>query len=127
MYIPGSTVGSAERAAGLTMSYVFTNRIGWDDRDPPLSTLHDLLDELADDEDDVEHGSIAVSHEGGAAREVGRGGHVVFTPDLEADVIEQFHMPPGTLDRQALIKALGNLAEGRLDEVRALAWRPGNQ
>jgi hypothetical protein len=69
------------------MSYVITHRMGWDDRDPPLSTLHDLLDELADDEDDVEHGSIAVSHEGGAALEVGRSGHVVFTPDLEADDI----------------------------------------
>jgi pyruvate formate-lyase activating enzyme-like uncharacterized protein len=109
------------------MSYVVTHRMGWDERDPPLSTLHELLDELSEHEDDIEHGSVAISHEGGAALEVYRDGGVVFTADLEAKVVEQFHIPLGTLDRQALIEAMSNLAEGRLDEVRALPWRPGNQ
>jgi len=100
--------------------------MGWDEADPPLSALHDLLDELAEHQDDVEHGSVAVAHES-AALEVGRSGRVVFTPDLEADVIEQFHLPPGTLDRDGLIEAMTDLAEGRLEDVRALGWRPGNQ
>ena len=71
-----------------------------------MSTMPNLLGELSEYPDDVEHGSVAVSHESGAALEVGRSGHVVFTPDLEADVIEQFHLPPGMLDRRALIEAM---------------------
>ena len=109
------------------MSYVVTHRMGWDEEDPPLSTMPNLLGELSEYPDDVEHGSVAVSHESGAALEVGRSGHVVFTPDLEADVIEQFHLPPGMLDRRVLIEAMCHLAEGRLDEIRALPWKPGNQ
>ena len=59
-----------------------------------MSTMPNLLGELSEYPDDVEHGGVAVSHESGAALEVGRSGHAVFTPDLEADVIEQFHCHP---------------------------------
>jgi hypothetical protein len=108
------------------MSYRITHRVGGDERDPPLAMLHDLIDELAEDEGDAEHGSVAVKYESSAI-EVGRRWDVVFTPDLEADDVEQFHLPPGSMDRAMLIELMTDLAEGRLDAVRARAWMPGNR
>ena len=105
------------------MSYAFTHREGWEEEGPPLSQLPALLDELSEHEDDIEHGSIAVLYES-SALEVYRTGAVLFTPDLEAREVEQFLLAPGTLDREALITTMSDLAEGRLDDVRALPWQP---
>ena len=104
------------------MSYAFAHRDGWEEEDPPLSQLHDLLNELSEHEDDIEHGSVAVLYEN-SALEVYRTGEVLFTPDLEADVVEQLRLAPGTIDRETLLNAMNDLAKGRLDDVRALPWQ----
>ena len=63
------------------MSYAFVHRDGREEEDPPLSRLDDLLDELREHENDVEHGSVAVLFES-SALEVYRRGLMVFTPNL---------------------------------------------
>lgn len=48
------------------MSYAFVHRDGREEEDPPLSRLGDLLDELREHENVVEHGSVAVLFESSA-------------------------------------------------------------
>ena len=45
------------------MSFFVSHRMGGDDRDPPFAALNELLDEVEEDPDDIEHFSIAVVHE----------------------------------------------------------------
>jgi hypothetical protein len=60
------------------MSFLVPHRYGSMDRDPPLSSLPALLQELDDRPEDEEHASVAVSHEAGWCLEAYRGGYLTF-------------------------------------------------
>ena len=105
------------------MSFFISHRWGGDDRDPPLGVIPALLAELDDHADDVEHGSVSVTHESEWAISVTVNGFVYFE-NVEELGHGPFHLPEGrgSVDVVALLEAL---ALGRLDEVRRAPWQPG--
>ena len=100
------------------MGYHVTHVMGDMEGDPPIARLGELLDELSNT--DEEHGSISVTHETEWCLSVWRSGHIVIE-NLEAG--EPLHAGP--IDRSGLLRLMAAVADGRLDEVREIEWKPG--
>ena len=101
------------------MSFIARHNSGAMDRDPPLATLPDLLNEVTDT--GAENRDVAVSHESGWTIGVFPNGRLVFE-DVETDD-EPRHLDG--LDRRATLLLLTALAEGRLEYVEQAGWQPG--
>jgi hypothetical protein len=90
------------------------------ERDPPLSSLPGLLQELEERLEDTEHGSVAVSHESEWCMSVSRGGYVIFE-HLE-DGGER-HMRDVSDER--IIDLWSRLAQGDIASIESEPWIPG--
>jgi hypothetical protein len=60
------------------MSYIVTHRYGSDVRDPPLSTLPELLAELDSRLEDIEHTCVSLTHESEWCLSAYRDGLLIF-------------------------------------------------
>jgi hypothetical protein len=86
--------------------------------DFPVERFDELLDELADA--DSEHPDVSITHESEWSLSVYKSGIVVLE-NLEEG--EPVHMGP--IDRDATLGLMTAIADGRIDQVRAAAWKPG--
>ena len=102
------------------MSYFITHRYGNMDREPPLAKLPALLDALRSRPEDTEHGSVALTHESEWCISVSRGGYVIFE-NLESG--GEKHLD-GVPDDQVL-RMWAYLAEGNIEQLHSLPWKPG--
>jgi hypothetical protein len=84
----------------------------------PVEHLGKLLDELATA--DAEHPDVAIANEDEWSVTAYRSGFVVLE-NLEEG--EPLHLGP--LDRASTLEIMIALAEGRMADVKARAWRPG--
>ncbi|MDE1716389.1 hypothetical protein PWG14_28375 [Chromobacterium amazonense] len=102
------------------MSFTVTHRYGCMDRDPPISDLPRLLDELLDRPEDVEHGAVAVTHESEWSISVARGGYVLFE-HLENG--GERHMLE--VQDEDILRMWQLLAAGEIAELELFPWKPG--
>lgn len=100
------------------MGYRVTHRTGEMENDAPLEKLESLLDELASG--DAEHPDVAVTHESEWCLSVSRSGFVVLEHLEEG---EPKHLGP--VERRTALELMSAVAEGRIDDLSALAWKPG--
>ncbi|PYJ94928.1 MAG: hypothetical protein DME23_24625 [Verrucomicrobia bacterium] len=90
------------------------------DSDPPLSSLPALLRELDNRQEDIEHGSVAVSHESEWCMSVSPGDYVVFE-HLERGGERHMHAVPDA----KIIELWSRLARGDIAGIESEPWRPG--
>ena len=102
------------------MSFTVTHRYGAMDRDPPMEQLPTLLAELDERPEDTEHGSVALTHESEWSMSVARGGYVIIE-HLESG--GERHM--SAIAANDIIRMWHLLAEGRIEDLLAMAWSPG--
>lgn len=103
------------------MSFFIYHRYGKAERDPPLSIFPALLDELEEQLDDEEHGSVSIIHESEWGLSVLRGGYVAFE-NVESDD-QPRHMRE--VSREKLIGLMQDLALGHLGELEKEPWETG--
>jgi hypothetical protein len=102
------------------MAFHIIHRLG--NMDEPVGTpdFRKLLLELEEDPEDVEHASVAVTHESEWSLSAFRGGYVVFE-HLENG--SERHMR-GISDDQ-IIQLWKSLAMGDIQAVEQASWAPG--
>ncbi|HEX7898388.1 MAG TPA: hypothetical protein VF950_11555 [Planctomycetota bacterium] len=101
------------------MAFTIMHRLGDMERNPPLSALPLLLEEL--DPDDTEHVDVAVTHESGWCVSAGMDGHVTWE-NVEADrPPRHMHQVPAS----KIIELWNKLAQGDLAGVESEPWQPG--
>ena len=100
------------------MTYHVTHWTGEMASGYPIEDFPNLLDELSRADD--EHPDVSVSHESEWSLSVYKSGFLVLE-NLEEG--EPIHLGP--LDRNAVIRLMVGVAEGRIDEVRSHPWRSG--
>jgi hypothetical protein len=96
------------------------------ERDTPIDALAQLLDELGADPNDREHADVAVADESGWSLTISsnaEGGYRLSWEDVEEAVAWTVHM--AGVDRSEALRIMVLVAEGRLDDVAALSWKPG--
>lgn len=103
------------------MSFFVHHRFGGCERDPPLSSLPALLDELEDRLEDEEHVTVSLVHESEWALGIQRGGYVFFE-NVERDD-EPRHM--AGLARQKILELLASLSRGDLARLEKEPWEHG--
>lgn len=103
------------------MSFFIYHRYGEAERDPSLSILPALLDELEKRLDDEEHGSVSVIHESEWGLSISRGGYVVFESVERDDDPRHMRGVP----REKLIDLMCELALGHLGELEKEPWQSG--
>lgn len=102
------------------MAFHLTHRLGNMDGQRGVADLRNLLLELAEDPEDTEHTSVAVTHESKWCLSAFRGGYVVFE-HLENG--SERHMQ-GVSDEQ-IIQLWTCLATGDIPTVEQASWTPG--
>jgi hypothetical protein len=102
------------------MSYTVTHRYGRDVRDPPLSTLPELLVELDSRTEDIEHTDVSLRHESGWCLSAYRDGFLVFE-HLERG--GERHMKD--VPREKIIELWNMLAVGDVAGVEREPWTAG--
>ncbi len=102
------------------MSFTITHRYGSMDRDPPLTELPRLLQELRERPEDTEHSSVAVTHESEWSMSVSRGGYVVLE-NLESG--GERHML--NVQEHEILRMWQLLAAGNVAQLESLPWQPG--
>jgi hypothetical protein len=102
------------------MSFHITHRLGKTARGVTKSAFPSLLEELEADTGDVEHASVAVTHESEWCLEVYKNGYIVFE-NLESD--EPRHMR--NVPAQKIIALWELLADGNLDAIETEPWQQG--
>lgn len=90
------------------------------EQDPPLASLADLLRELDDRQDDIEHSDVSVTHESEWCISVFREGHIVLE-NLESG--GERHMR-GVPDAK-ILELWDFLARGDLESIKSEPWTPG--
>lgn len=100
------------------MGFHITHPMGNMEADVAMSKLSELLDELADADD--EHSDVAVTHESEWCVSVFRCGNVILEHLEEGASV---HMTE--LQRTDLIQLLVEVASGRIDLAKSRPWKPG--
>ena len=101
------------------MSFTITHRYGSMDRDPALNTLPSLLAELDTRPEDIEHGSVSLTHETEWCLSAARGGYVVLE-HLENGGERHMNAVP----RAEILRMWELLAVGKIAELESLPWTP---
>ncbi|MEM7246837.1 MAG: hypothetical protein AAF533_15905 [Acidobacteriota bacterium] len=100
------------------MTYHVTHWTGESERDLPLERLSELLDELAEADD--EHPDVSLTHESEWCLSMGRAGQVTFE-NLEEGGPRHLL----SVSRESRIELLRMLARGQIGALLALDWFPG--
>ena len=102
------------------MTFHVTHRYGNDEPAPALAALADLLRELVDRPEDLEHGAVSLTHETEWCISVGPEGHVTFE-NLERGGPRHMRNVPDA----KILELWALLAVGDLDRIEAEPWLPG--
>ena len=109
--------------ANRPVSFFISHRYYDDEREPHLDSLPGWLTELDERLEDVEHDSVAMTHETGWTIEISTDGRVTLENVEDLDV-EPRHLP-GIPSRQRLMPLLAALARGAMAEVERAPWERG--
>jgi len=96
------------------------HRYGDGESEPPISALPSLYDELEED-DDIEHESVTVTHDSGWSLSAYGGGYVIFGHLDRAET--ERHM--NGVSRDDIVRLWTLLANGDIDAVAREPWKPG--
>jgi hypothetical protein len=102
------------------MAFHVTHRYGAMEQNPPFASFADLLRELDDRPEDIEHADVSVTHESEWCISVFRGGYVILE-NFESG--GECHMR-GVSDGKVL-ELWALLAKGDLESVKSEPWTPG--
>jgi hypothetical protein len=105
------------------VSFLISHRYGGDDRDPPLTALGPLLDEVDQDPADIEHTSVSVTHESGWCLGIYKSWRVTLENLDDLDV-QPRHLNLGA-DRAAVLEPMRTTADGGLESLFTRDWQPG--
>jgi hypothetical protein len=90
------------------------------EEDEPFSAFHELLAELDEDPDDLEHTSVSVKHESEWCLEAFRGGHIVYQ-NVEDEEPRPRHMED--VPSEKIVELWRLLAAGNLAALENEPWQ----
>jgi len=104
------------------MAFNITHRYGSMDSQQSLSVFPTLLRELDDCPEDIEHGSVAVSHESEWCISVSRAGYVIFEHLEDGGERHMRNVPEAKI-----IELWTRLSEGDIETIEREPWILGYQ